>query len=124
MWCFILPSTPEVKEAVQLKASEWQLTTLDMAGRISQALGDITREVVNNVPELRALVLTGGDTAKDISKQLGATGFRLTRQIEAGIPQGILIGTDRLIEVVTKAGAFGSEKSIYRAMKALKGERE
>ncbi|MBM7554482.1 uncharacterized protein YgbK (DUF1537 family) [Thalassobacillus pellis] len=87
-------------------------------------MGDITREVVNNVPELRALVLTGGDTAKDISKQLGATGFRLTRQIEAGIPQGILIGTDRLIEVVTKAGAFGSEKSIYRAMKALKGERE
>ncbi|GGC85165.1 membrane protein [Thalassobacillus devorans] len=119
-----LPSTPQIKEAVKRKAREQHLTAMEVAERISQALGDMTRELVEQVGDLRALVLTGGDTAKDVSKQLGAKGFRLTRQIEPGIPQGSLMGTDRLMEVVTKAGAFGSEKSIYRAIKALKGECE
>ncbi|NGP45154.1 four-carbon acid sugar kinase family protein [Bacillaceae bacterium SIJ1] len=117
-----VPSTSEMREKVSRRAEKLGMTPLDIGKRISTALGALTNQIVATCPELNALVLTGGDTAKDVAKSLGATGFSLNHQLEAGIPLGDLIGIDRKIKVVTKAGAFGTESSIYRAMQTLKGE--
>ncbi len=63
-----------------------------------------------------ALVATGGETARAI---LGAAGVRdldIRREIEPGV---VLSAADGL-PVVTKAGAFGDEMSLVRALEALR----
>nr|WP_256464197.1 nucleotide-binding domain containing protein [Halobacillus amylolyticus] len=119
-----VPSTQETREKVKVVAKQMEMTPMEVGSRISQALGAVTKEVIEQVPDLSALVLTGGDTAKHVAYCLGATGFRLTRQLEAGIPQGSLLGIDQPIQVITKAGAFGEMESIYTAIQQLKGESE
>jgi uncharacterized protein YgbK (DUF1537 family) len=71
--------------------------------------------------ELQGVILTGGDTAKAVCKQLGVSGIQLIKEIEPGIPLGKLVGNAPLW-VVTKAGAFGNENSLLHAKNVLKGE--
>ena len=66
-----------------------------------------------------SLVLTGGETARGVCAALGASGIRLLREIEPGIPLGVL-SAERDYRVVTKAGAFGGRDSLVRALKILK----
>jgi D-threonate/D-erythronate kinase len=71
--------------------------------------------------KLNGIVLTGGDTAKAICKELGVTGIELFDEIESGLPLSKMIGGPGYL-TVTKAGAFGSETSLYHAVKRLKGD--
>lgn len=66
----------------------------------------------------QALVLTGGDTAVRVARELGATGILLHGEIEAGIPTGTLIGP-RPYRIVTKAGGFGGPNTLREALRAL-----
>ncbi|WP_163538230.1 four-carbon acid sugar kinase family protein [Gracilibacillus sp. YIM 98692] len=116
-----VPSNEQVREQVKQVGSEWNLSDNQIGERISQAIGEIVNGVSEKNENLSGLVLTGGDTAKDAARQLGGIGFRLIKQLEAGIPLGTLIGTEKEFKVVTKAGAFGSQQSIYQAMQVLKG---
>lgn len=116
-----VPSNQEIREQVKQVGTELNLTGNQIGERISGAIGEIVAKVTDSNKDLAGLVLTGGDTAKDISRHLGGIGFRLIKQVEAGIPLGTLIGTDREYTVVTKAGAFGKRDSIYNAIQALKG---
>lgn len=117
---FYVPSHEDIRRRVQKRAAELGLNSFQIGKKISEALSFMTETVVSQI-SLSALVLTGGDTAKDVAKALGATGIRLSHQLEAGIPAGELIGDSPSIPVVTKAGAFGTESSIYHAMKKMKG---
>jgi D-threonate/D-erythronate kinase len=65
-----------------------------------------------------ALVLTGGETAVVVARRLGAVGIRLEGEVEPGIPVGTLIGPGAY-RVVTKAGAFGEQDTLIRAVKTL-----
>ena len=65
-----------------------------------------------------ALVLTGGSTAMGVARRLGASGIRLDGEVEAGVPVGAMIGP-RPYRVVTKAGAFGTEDTLVRAVETL-----
>lgn len=87
---------------------------------IVEALGKIASKTVDAFP-LQGIVLTGGDTAKSISKELGVTGIELIGEVERGMPLSRMIGGPGVL-TVTKAGAFGSDKSFYHALKLLKGE--
>jgi uncharacterized protein YgbK (DUF1537 family) len=64
------------------------------------------------------LILTGGDTARAVCRQLGARGLELLAEVEPGVPLGRLVGRTRLL-AVTKAGAFGSEQALVRAREQL-----
>jgi len=75
---------------------------------------------MNNIT-LSGLVLTGGDTAKAVSRHIGARGMELIKELETGIPFGYLIGTNN-IAAITKAGAFGKEDSLLKAINFLKGD--
>lgn len=89
---------------------------------ISQALGRITAMLVKE-DRAGGLVLTGGDTAKAVCLQLNTTGIELLDEVELGIPVGRLVG-DHPLSVITKAGAFGHEGALLRAIRYLKGEHE
>src|SRR5215213_5031638 len=67
------------------------------------------------------LVLTGGATAVEVARRLGASGIRLEGEVETGVPMGVLAGP-RPYPVVTKAGGFGGPDTLEGAVEALSGE--
>ena len=88
---------------------------------ISERVAYALAQVVFGLSEeglFQALVLTGGDTAVRVARELGATGILLHGEIEAGIPTGTLIGP-RPYRVVTKAGGFGGPNTLREALRAL-----
>lgn len=68
------------------------------------------------------LVLTGGETARAACRELGVATIQLLGEVEPGVPLGVLVGsTASRLPVVTKAGAFGSDTTLLRALQTLKG---
>lgn len=116
-----VPSHECIRKEVRIIADNLQLSKNQVGKLISQSIGEIVKDVVEQCSDLSGFVLTGGDTAKETSRILGGSGFRLIKQVEAGIPLGTLIGPEKEYTVVTKAGAFGKIDSIYKAMQELKG---
>lgn len=106
----------EAVEAGTLKG----MTKEDVSAYTQNALGKITREIVSKV-KVSGLFLTGGDTAIGVIKKLGSGGSKILSELLPGIPLMSLKGGiwDGL-KVVTKAGAFGKEDSIYYCIKRLK----
>lgn len=96
------------------------LSTIEVSNEIADILGEIVKNIMNNIT-LSGLVLTGGDTAKAVSRHIGARGMELIKELETGIPFGYLIGTNN-IAAITKAGAFGKEDSLLKAINFLKGD--
>jgi len=84
------------------------------------ALDPLTEIVARLSEEERfeGLVLTGGATAVGVARRLGASGILLGGEVEAGVPIGTLIGPNPY-PVVTKAGGFGEQDTLSRAVEAL-----
>ncbi|UTR12765.1 four-carbon acid sugar kinase family protein [Evansella sp. LMS18] len=115
-----VPSNEKVRDEVKRRGRELGLSSGEIGERIAGAIGALTADIAAK-SNVSGLVLTGGDIAKAASRELGGIGFRLIKQVEAGIPLGTIIGTEKEYTAVTKAGAFGKENSIYKAMLELKG---
>ena len=89
--------------------------------RSGEAVIGALARVVGRLSEERlfgGLVMTGGATAVGVAQRLGATGFELFGEVEAGVPVGALIGPNPY-PVVTKAGGFGGPDTLVRAVQAL-----
>jgi D-threonate/D-erythronate kinase len=99
------------------------LSPSEVSNRISHGLGEIASEFLKNHSFISGLVLTGGDTAKDVCRQIGASGLELLKEVEPGIPLGKLTGEYEFF-AITKAGAFGNEQSLVNAVRELKGEKQ
>jgi uncharacterized protein YgbK (DUF1537 family) len=90
-----------------LKARHLEAEVTDVAG-------------VREQRELRALVLSGGDTALAACRALGVEGIRVHREILPGIPLGTLIGGPHDgLTVVTKAGGFGAVDALAAILEAV-----
>ncbi|MFS0752375.1 four-carbon acid sugar kinase family protein [Oceanobacillus sp. 1P07AA] len=116
-----VPSNEVIRKDVQEIGTNLGLTKNQIGETISEKIADLVTTIKEEFPRIDRFVLTGGDTAKATAQHLGAIGIHLIKQLEPGIPLGSLIGTIESL-VVTKAGAFGKEDSIYKAMLQLKGE--
>lgn len=96
----------------------------DSEGGDPERLVAAVAEVVGRLSEERlfeALVLTGGDTAVNVARSLGARGILLEREVETGVPVGTLIGPTPY-PVVTKAGGFGGPETLLKAHRMLTGK--
>jgi uncharacterized protein YgbK (DUF1537 family) len=93
------------------------------ASLIPQRLAELAARAVAHRPpgSIAGFVVTGGDGARALVDALGATGIALKEEIISGIPLGTLIGgkADGL-PIVTKAGGFGPEDALARAMHAVR----
>ena len=69
---------------------------------------------------LGALVATGGETAKALLSAAGIDHLRLMDELEPGVALSV---SDQGMPVVTKAGAFGNEGTLYQAWRTLAGMR-
>jgi uncharacterized protein YgbK (DUF1537 family) len=102
------------------EGSSLGLSSLQTSEAVAAALGDLCRQIVLNAP-LGGLVLTGGDIAVSCCRLLSASGISVIREVAPGIPVGVLKGGQCSgLKVVTKAGAFGAEDALCKAVDSLK----
>jgi uncharacterized protein YgbK (DUF1537 family) len=67
-----------------------------------------------------AVVLTGGATAREVCQRVGAEALRMLGEVAPGIPIGTLAGgVWDGVTVVTKAGGFGSPRTLLDVAQAL-----
>ncbi len=114
-----LTSTPGDVEATQKLGEARGMGKLEVSNLIVTTMAKFVVEIARQ-NRVHGFLLTGGDTAKAVCHELGATGMKLLSEVEPGIPAGRLVGP-RDVLVVTKAGAFGSDDVLNQARRVLRG---
>ena len=80
---------------------------------ISEYIALTTAKIIKFIFEyikIKALFISGGNTAIHIMNEFGANNVHLFGEIDAGIPYGIITdGLYPFTQIATKAGAFGDE---------------
>lgn len=112
-------TTPGQVASAQALGDSLDLDSTAVSNRIALVLGQLAAQIITNT-ELQGLILTGGDTAKAVCRRLGVAGLEVCTELEPGVPLSRFVGT-RPVPVVTKAGAFGTEETLLRALRTLKG---
>ncbi|MFU1984972.1 nucleotide-binding domain containing protein, partial [Bordetella avium] len=93
------------------------------ADTVAQRLGSLAAQAVS-ASGAAGVVATGGDGARQVLAALGANGIALVDEVMGGVPLGTLIGGAAAgLPVVTKAGGFGSEDVLVRAVRAIRDRR-
>jgi uncharacterized protein YgbK (DUF1537 family) len=89
-------------------------------GRVAESLARVAADAWERDPP-DGLFVTGGAVAGRVFDALGTTGVRLSGEaVEAGVPVGRLVdGVADGTRVVTKAGAFGGERTIAKCLTRL-----
>jgi D-threonate/D-erythronate kinase len=112
--------TDEMVARTKAEGSSLGLSSRQTSEAVAAALGGLCRQIALSVP-LGGLVLTGGDIARSCCSLLSASGISVVREVAPGIPAGVLKGGQCSgMKVVTKAGAFGAEDALCRAVDSLK----
>ncbi len=95
------------------------LTGKEVSERIARLFAAVLRRI--DMKAVAGLVLTGGDTAVHICRALGVHSIEILREIEPGVPLGVMEGADMApIFVATKAGAFGDADTFVRAVHMIR----
>ena len=111
-------SGQEAEEAKKLSTSPNQ----SLSQAVLSTFRDIARALVDK--SLAGLILTGGDTAMTVMNALEATGINIIGEVEAGVPTVTMAGGRwNGLRVVTKAGAFGDDLTLTRAVQYLRWTR-
>lgn len=113
-------TTSKAVENVKAKAEAVNIPMVEATKKIAEGLGRLTR-LVFDINTFDAVVMTGGDVARAVCLSLESTEFELIQEFEPGIPLGRLRGYYNPI-AITKAGAFGTEKTFVHAIETLRGE--
>jgi uncharacterized protein YgbK (DUF1537 family) len=91
----------------------------ELKQKISAFLADTVLEIMSK-QKVGGLFLSGGDIALAVCQKLGIAAIRVKGETEAGIPAGELIGgKGEGLRVVTKAGGFGTEEALVKALAYL-----
>jgi uncharacterized protein YgbK (DUF1537 family) len=134
-----LGSPHPVTQAQQVRLlAERPVTTLDASSyesinHVVGAAGPLLLPITSATPEdlsatlaivtageLAGVVLSGGDTATDVCAALGADAIEPGGEVASGMPWGILHGGRASgLPVVLKAGSFGADDALVRAVDFL-----
>ena len=113
---------PAEAGTVLLLAPEGQLDGLD-SEMVAERLGSLAAQLITT-SRAAGVVATGGDGARSVLVALAARGIALVDEVMGGVPLGTLTGgTAAGLPVVTKAGGFGTEDVLVRAVSAIRDRR-
>jgi len=87
--------------------------------KIKTFLGKLTSKIIKN-SDVRNLILTGGDVALGVCKELGVYNMNILDELLPGIPLAIANYKNYHLNIVTKAGGFGKEDALYNLINKLK----
>ena len=97
------------------------LSPAAVSERIARSLGSVAKQLADEVIE--GVFLTGGDTAVKVCHALGASSMEICSEVAAGIPFAqVSAGPYNGLKVVTKAGAFGDEQAINKAVAVMQNK--
>ncbi|MDO7268779.1 MULTISPECIES: four-carbon acid sugar kinase family protein [Shouchella] len=82
----------------------------ELAKRIADTIAAIGSKLMDT-RHFQAIIMTGGDTAKALCRRLSIDELRLLDEFEPGIPVAQFTGEHHQTYAITKAGAFGNEKT-------------
>ncbi|MEI2417125.1 D-threonate kinase [Orrella sp. JC864] len=106
---------------LMLLAPEGRLAGLD-SETVAQRLGALAAELIG--AGAAGVVATGGDGARQVLLAAQADGIALVGEVMGGVPLGTLTGGPHAgLPVVTKAGGFGTEDVLVRAVCAIRDRR-
>lgn len=89
---------------------------------IASGLAKAAKAFLEQVQDIGGLVLTGGDTAKAICGELGVNEMELHSEVESGLPFGRIRSGEKDFWAITKAGGFGNEDSLVKAVEYMTGK--
>jgi len=87
--------------------------------KIKTFLGELTSKIIKN-SYARNLILTGGDVALGVCKELNIYNMNILGELLPGIPLAIANYKNYNLNIVTKAGGFGKEDALYNLINKLK----
>ncbi len=101
-------------------ARENGLDEKELGRVVSGFLGKLVTEVFK-VRDIRALFVTGGDTAARTAEALGLKGIELLTEVLPGIPLGRFLTSysDKPVYLVSKAGGFGTDTTLVEIFEYL-----
>jgi uncharacterized protein YgbK (DUF1537 family) len=114
-----------VADAIEaIEAGQDALVEIVFAARpdpaaIPSLVQKLGRLIVPCASRASAIAATGGETAGALLTSLNTTGIEMITEIDPGVCLGVTIGASR-VPVVTKAGAFGDERSLIRVAERLR----
>jgi len=91
--------------------------------KIKTFLGELTSRIVKN-SYARNLILTGGDIALGVCKELGISNLTILDELLPGIPLSTTCHENIHLNIMTKAGGFGKEDTLYQLMAKFKNYEE
>jgi D-threonate/D-erythronate kinase len=100
---------------VQLDAAE-----TCAAGDARRLTSSLARMLAPCADHARALVATGGETARSILDAWGIQRLRLLGEVEPGLPWSIAEGWRRPLIILTKAGSFGTSRTLLHCRDFLR----
>ena len=90
---------------------------------LKQAMAGVMAEIVASIlasHKFAGLFLSGGDIALEVCRRMQVSAIQVNGEVEAGVPAGELIGGQyQEMRVVTKAGGFGTEEAMVKAIAYL-----
>ena len=98
---------------------KYHLSFRELEIKIKTFLGELISKIIKN-SDVRNLILTGGDTALGVCKELGISNFNVIDELLPGIPLAIANCKNYNLNIVTKAGGFGKEDILYDLISKLK----
>ena len=109
----------EAIEAGQDALVEIVFATRPDPAAIPELVQKLSGLIVPCASKASAIAATGGETAAALLQSLNTTGIEMIAEIDPGVCLGVTIGARR-VPVVTKAGAFGDERSLIRVTERLR----
>ena len=98
---------------------KYKITFRKLEIEIKTFLGDLTSKIIKN-SYVRNLILTGGDVALGVCKELNIYNMDILDELLPGIPLAIANYKDYKLNIITKAGGFGKEDTLYHLIDKLK----
>ena len=106
----------------KLKEGKNTVDRSEISRIVRENLAAIASGIVKN-ESISGLFLTGGDTAIEMIRSLNASGSEIQSEIMPGVVLSKLVGgVASGLRIVTKAGAFGSEDTLFQSLKILNEE--
>ncbi|WP_408009331.1 four-carbon acid sugar kinase family protein [Pseudalkalibacillus sp. A8] len=113
----------ENRKAAMEFAEKNGLSKGEVGSKISKGLGQIAKRILSSA-SIDGLVLTGGDTAKDVCLAMNVVDMELLDEIETGVPLGRISFSDQKLWTITKAGGFGNKETLKNALYHMKGMKQ
>jgi len=101
---------------VAVEIAEVEHPDMTLGGALAASLARVLHKALESAA---GLVVTGGETAANLMAEVGIHGIRLVAEVESGVPAGMTLGRFSL-PIVTKAGSFGTERTLASSLDFLK----